>query len=214
MGAEKAGVDVVASTIVAIGSKNPCKIQAVEEVIRDGHMKRMNISGFHSFASLSGISEQPLSQAEIVRGAKNRAEAAHGAALLQEKGSPSDSTSILAIGIESGLCRMDDLDDLTSNANKGGWFDICVVSAYDGCQHRLGLSCGFEIPVPVMAFVLGKERLDLSQATQRAGLTSKTNLGQEEGLIGILTEGRITRLAYTKQAVECSLVAYKNHDWF
>ena len=48
--------------------------------------------------------------------------------------------------------------------------------------------------------------MDLSQASNAAGLTQNPNLGQAEGLIGILSRGRITRQDYTEQAVMMSLM--------
>ena len=46
---------------------------------------------------------------------------------------------VLAIGIESGILPID-----------GRWYDVCVVSAYNGVRHNLGLSCGFEVPPAVV----------------------------------------------------------------
>ena len=84
------------------------------------------------------------------------------------------------MGIESGLFELG-----------GSWFDVCVVSAFDGSKHHLGLSCAFAIPPPIMSFV--HNGLDLSQACNAAMITSDPKLGEHGGLIGLLSSSRITR---------------------
>ena len=44
--------------------------------------------------------------------------------------------------------------------------------------------------------------MDLSQACNAAGVTSNPKLGEAEGLIGVLSNGRVTRQAYTEQALQ------------
>lgn len=232
--------------LVAVGSKNPCKVQAVRDVLSPE-------DEVHGFSVPTSVSEQPLSRREIIAGAKARAEAAfkkaqaelvshsshqpctEGGAVGGEEleqstsGTASSSTTpnsvisssrkLLAFGIESGLCRAEN-DDYDvgkktidfSHTDATGWFDIAVACCYDGEKHRLGFSCGFEIPVAIMQHVF--KGADLGEACQRAGITAKENLGEEEGLIGILTKGKITRKSHTKEALICSLIAEGNPEWF
>merc|ERR1740122_384600 len=75
-----------------------------------------------------------------------------------------------------------------------------------------GLSCAFQIPDKIMKFVLQGQ--DLTQASNSAGITSKADLGEREGLIGILSNGRITRQAYTEQGVRTALFGILNKDWY
>ena len=56
--------------------------------------------------------------------------------------------------------------------------------------------------------------MELSDACFMSGITTNAKLGSAEGLIGILTEGRINRLEYTKQALVCCLIALENEAWF
>ena len=122
---------------------------------------------------------------ETSRGARNRAEAAHAA--------QGGGKGVLGLGIESGLFVLE-----------GRHFDVCVVSAYDGSEHHLGLSCAFEIPPQILSHVL-KGGLDLSQACNASGITSDPKLGEHGGLIAILSAERVTRLDYTVQAITMAL---------
>ena len=49
--------------------------------------------------------------------------------------------------------------------------------------------------------------MDLSQASNAAGVASNPFLGQAEGLIGKLSHGRINRQEYTRQAIAMSLMS-------
>ena len=143
----------------------------------------------HSVAS--GVAEQPMSLPETALGAKNRAAAAFAAQRSVRSGSGAPA-SLLGIGIESGLFQLD-----------GRHYDVCVVSAFDGLSHHLGMSCAFEIPPPIISRVL--EGMDLSQACNASLITSDPKLGEHGGLIGLLSSSRITREDYTVQAVETAL---------
>ncbi|CAD7972925.1 unnamed protein product [Amoebophrya sp. A120] len=213
---------------IAVGTTNPIKVLAVQQSLHQ-YSEFMNCK-IQAYKVASNVSEQPFGLPEIVRGAKNRAEAAydHIFADTEVAGAlpNSEARILISFGIESGLYR---LDGSVLNANDpNGWYDTCVVSCFDGRKHHLGSSCSFEIPKNVMQKLLPKKVLkpssnvkpaggakdsevevlceNLSDACKAAGVTDKANLGEQEGLIGILTKGRITRLEYTKQAVLTSIV--------
>jgi non-canonical (house-cleaning) NTP pyrophosphatase len=57
----------------------------------------------------------------------------------------------------------------------------------------LGVST-YEVPPQILEHVLN-QKMDLSQACFHSGITSKAKVGAGEGLIGILTRGRIDRNA-------------------
>ena len=69
----------------------------------------------------------------------------------------------------------------------------------------LGFSSAFEIPPKVLAYIFN-QHVDLGQAMKLAGLTDQEQIGAGQGAIGILTNGRITRKEYTKQAIIMALV--------
>lgn len=147
----------------------------------------------------SGVADQPKSLAETRQGAMNRAREAFLGA-VQRKG---EEAVIVSVGIESGLFCPD--------GDTGRHFDVCVCCATtDGDESRMhmGMSCAFEIPQGVMRHV--HKGLDLSSACNAAGLTTNPSVGEAEGIIGILSRGRITRQAYTEQALTTCLLFVEN----
>ena len=184
----------------AVGTTNACKLSAVRKAIA-AYPEVCGAVSAHKVAS--NVSEQPMTLDETTRGAKNRAEAAAAAACAEKKASDA-SMRVLGIGIESGLFALD-----------GKYFDVCVVAAYDGRHHHIGLSCAFEIPPTILTHVLDGGA-DLSQACNRSGITNDPKLGEHGGLIGLLSSGRLTREAYTVQALNTALffAAEGGRDWY
>ena len=184
----------------AVGTQNKCKVAAVHAVAASipplaGH----NIMPFNVD---SGIPDQPLTLDITRKGAINRAQAAYAEA---RKATATASQPIIALGIESGLFFPD--------GDTGRAFDVCVVMATeDGESFNMGMSCAFEIPSSVMKFV--NDGMDLSQACNAAGLTSDPKLGENGGLIGILSRGRVTRQQYTEQALQMALFFVENTELY
>lgn len=51
-----------------------------------------------------------------------------------------------------------------------------------------------------------KDGLDMNEAAYKAGLTKNLKVGTAEGLVGIMTKGRLTRKEYTKEAIRTALI--------
>lgn len=167
---------------IKVGSLNKVKVEAVQELLQDyPHLKDAEIE---SFEISSGVGDQPKSLEETVQGAMNRA-----------KGVFQDCT--YGIGIESGLMQVP--------YTKSGYMDVCVCAIYDGTEFHLGLSSGWEAPKKVMHHML-HDGLDMNQAAHKAGFTDNPKVGSAEGLVGIMTKGRLTRKAYTKEALRTALI--------
>ena len=179
---------------IAIGSKNPIKIEAVKEVFNESVLFKN--AEYFSFKIDNEVSEQPKSLEETIRGAKNRSE---------KSIKNFSSSSNYGVGIESGLISM-----FTSNYRM---LDVCVCSIFHKHNFHIGLSSGFEVPPPILKLV-HKEGLNLSQACLKLGLTSKEYVGYEEGLIGILTDGKINRKDYTKQAIQMALISIEKSKFY
>ena len=187
---------------LAVGTGNRCKLAAVAAV----QARIVQISGhvLTSHKVESGIKDQPDSLDETIVGAQNRARTSWEEANTETTESSTIPVQVLALGIESGLFF---------TQPDGRCFDVCVCSSTtDGINFNQGMSCAFEIPPPVVKFV--KEGMDLSQASNAAGLTNNPNLGEAEGLIGILSGGRVTRQQYTEQAVEMALMFIGNEELY
>ncbi len=56
--------------------------------------------------------------------------------------------------------------------------------------------------------------LDGSQAMKAAGLTQHEKIGEHEGLISILTKGRMNRTAFNKSAVKMALLHLENPELY
>ncbi len=167
---------------IRVGSINPIKIEAVQEILKEyPHLKDADISGVDVS---SDVANQPKSIDETVQGAMNRAK---GAFQNCEYG----------IGLESGLMVVPN--------TKSGFMDVTVCAIFDGNEYHLGLSSAWEAPKQVMHHIL-HEGLDMSQAANKAGFTNDPSIGSAQGLIGIMTKGRLTRKGYTKEAIRTALI--------
>jgi inosine/xanthosine triphosphatase len=174
---------------IAVGSTNRIKVDAVKEKLKE--YPTLSHLDVISYDVSSEISEQPMSLEEIIKGAKNRAKNAYIQA----------NPCLASFGIESGLFQ--------APGSSTGYLEACICSVFDGQDHHIGLSCGFEVPPDILKWVL-EDKKDLSQACFHSGITQNEKLGSSEGLIGILTKGRIDRKEYTKQCIATALIKLEN----
>jgi len=175
---------------INVASKNPIKIGAVEELLPLYDF--LSEAELISFEVNSGVSEEPRSLEETIRGAINRAEAAF-------------MDCRYSFGIESGLMDVP--------YTKTGNMDFCACVIYDGKENHLGLSCAFEFPLAVTKMI-HERGLDASEAYFRLGLTEEKDIGSSIGIIGLLTRGKVTRKDYTKQAVQMALIQLENRELY
>lgn len=173
---------------ITIGSKNPTKIKALEEIIQDyPHLKDCQIIPFEAS---SNVEEQPKSLEETIQGAMNRAKGAY-------------KECDFSFGIESGLMAVPH--------TKTGYMDLTACCIFDGKEYHLGLSSAWEAPKLVSKYML-EEGLDMNEAAFKAGLTDNPKVGFSEGLVGIVTKGRLTRKEYTKEAIRTALIHIDNKE--
>jgi non-canonical (house-cleaning) NTP pyrophosphatase len=86
--------------------------------------------------------------------------------------------------------------------------DVCCCAIYDGQKFQLGLSSGFELPKVVQRYV--DEGFNMTDAALKAGLTTNAQIGSEEGVISILSKGRIRREDYIKEAIMMAMIQIEN----
>lgn len=175
--------------IIAIGSTNQVKIQALEEIIH--HYPLLNHAKVLSCNVPSEVADQPLSLAETIRGAKNRA----------KNSFQSCENCTYGFGLESGL--------IEAPGTQTGFLEVSICCIHDGINFHIGLSCGFEVPPQILSCVLN-EKMDLQKACHHTKITDNPKLGSSEGLIGILTKSRIPRKEYSKQSIMTALVQLEN----
>mgnify|MGYP001615032503 CR=1 FL=1 len=171
--------------IINLGSKNPVKILALEEILNEYPL----FTNFlvNSMSVDSGVSDQPLSINETIGGALNRAK-------------NSFKECDYSVGIESGL--------MESIHARSGFFGFCACAIYNGIKINIGLSCAFEYPPTMMEFV--KKKININEAAYKLGLTRELNVGYACGVISLLTFGRLNRKEYTKQAIRTALIPLEN----
>lgn len=167
---------------ITIASQNPAKVEALKEMIADySYLKDAEIV---PVGVSSDVGDQPKSLEETVWGAMNRAKNAY-------------ADCDYSFGIESGLMAVPN--------TKSGYMDVCVCAIFDGHEYHLGLSSAWEAPHEVSRYML-EEGLNMNDAAYKAGLTKNMNIGSAEGLVGVVTKGRLTRKGYTKEAIRMALI--------
>lgn len=167
---------------INVGSKNPVKVGAVAEIILEyPHLRNAVVSGIEV---ASGVSAQPMSLEEIIRGARTRAKNAF-------------NECVYSIGIESGFMDVPYVET--------GCMDICACAIFDGQEYYVGLSSAFECPQQIVDAVKNGN-VELAEACRKAGFVDHGNIGREHGIIHVLTKGRLTRKEFAKQALRHALI--------
>lgn len=171
-------------TTLVVASTNPVKIQAALAGFR--RMFPADEFAARGVAVPSGVSDQPMTDAETLRGALNRAANARQAA----------PDGDYWLGIEGGV---EDRGTLTAFA----W--IVVMS-----EDRTGKSrtATFDLPDEVAALV--RQGIELGHADDQ--VFGRANSKQQNGSVGLLTGDVIDRTAYYTQAVILALIPFKNPD--
>ena len=166
---------------IILGSLNPVKMQAVREVFTT--IPAYTNASFEQIAADSQVPDQPIGFEQTIKGARNRAYNAYIACDL-------------SIGLESGLVPV----PLTAS----GYMNLTACVIFDGTTWYTGMGPAFELPEDITSMVAG-EGLELDEAVNRSGLSTDPRIGYGQGIIGILTRGRVTRMEYSKPAVSMAL---------
>ncbi len=133
----------------------------------------------------SGVSEQPKSLDESITGAMNRARAAY-------------ADCEYSIGLESGIMPVPH--------TKSGYMELTACAIYDGAEFHLGLTSAWEFPDPEVMRKVVDEGMDLNGAAHASGMTESLEIGKAEGVVSIVTKGRVNRKTYTMEALRMALI--------
>lgn len=174
---------------IAVGTKNNAKVEAVKEITEEYNF--LNNSEVISVKADSLVSDQPKNFDEIITGAKNRAKTA----FLGEG---------ISFGIESGITPVPQ--------TKSGYLEFTCCVIFDGKEFHIGVSNGWDMPLKLKEYI--DQGFDMTQASLKAGFSKKANLGDEEGIIGVLTKGKINRKDYTKNAIRMALIHLQNKEHY
>ena len=170
--------------IINIGSKNPNKFNAVKEAFL--MFEQFQNAVFQSNAAKSGVSDQPIGYKETITGAKNRAD-------------NSFANCDISVGLESGLVEI----PLT----RTGYMNLTICSIYDGNEFCIGSGPAFELPEKITKLVV-EDRLELDEAILKSGFSANPRIGYSEGIIGVLTNGVVTRKDYMIPSVTMALAQF------
>ncbi len=173
---------------IALASHNPVKAQAT----LTGFQRMLPAEQFllTMTAADSGVRSQPLSSAETLEGACNRARAA-----LQAQ-----PEADFGVGIEGGV------EPHGAELSAFAW--VVVLSA-DGMEGK-GRTGTFFLPPAVAKLI--RQGKELGEADDI--VFAQTNSKQKNGAIGILTGDVIDRAALYEPAVIMALVPFKNPDLY
>jgi len=177
---------------IAVGSKNPVKVQATKNIL-EKIFSEQNIDGNIEIIPKnvdSEVSDQPVGMEQTIEGAVNRAKNAFS----------EDVT--LSVGIESGL--METPQTIT------GFIDLQWCAVHDGEKTTLGVSAGFEYPPHVIKEVLqGREVGHVMDQ-----LTGIDELGKKTGAVSYLSNGLLDRLGNTEQCVLMAMIPLINNELY
>lgn len=172
---------------IIVGSTNLTKIAAAKQAFEAvWPNERFETEGVKVD---SGVSDQPMSFDETIRGAKNRARAAM---LLKQ----ADFT----VGLEAGLEKYAD-----------GWFESgwVAVLAADG---NFGLGSSAIMPIPELVMKGIRQGKELGEVIDE--LTNRTDVKHQEGFFGLISCGTITRTSAFKDGTVLALAPFARPEFF
>lgn len=136
----------------------------------------------------SGVAEQPRGREETVHGAENRARAALSA---------TDAT--LGIGIEGGV---------EEREHPSGLWLIMWAAVTDGTETAFGAGPSIRLPDAVALRV--RDGQELGPALD--DLLDRDNVSEQEGAIGVYTDGNVSREDALRDAVACALGPFQRES--
>lgn len=172
---------------VIIASRNPVKIEAAKmgfQEIFPGQSFR-----FEGISVASGVSDQPMSNAETYSGAEQRA--------LNARNSAPNAQYWL--GIEGGI-----------EENDGEMQAFAWIVILSGEKKGKSRTASFYLPEKVVGLV--KKGMELGVADDK--VFGKSNSKQKNGAVGILTGNVITRATYYREAIILALIPFVHKDLY
>jgi len=182
---------------VGVGSGNPVKRRAVEQVLESSAGRDLadEVSGDPTTVAVesvpvpSGVSEQPTGHAETVAGAENRARA-----VLDAGGHD------LGVGIEGGVARFDGADEL---------FLVMWAAVSDGSRTGRGAGPSIALPDDIAARIDDGEEL----GPVMDDVLDATGVARRGGAAGALTAGRVDRADALATAVAGALGPFVSESY-
>jgi inosine/xanthosine triphosphatase len=175
---------------VLVGSRNPTKIAAVEDVFGRcfGSVEAIGVE------VASGVSAQPMGLEETFLGAENRARG------LLRVNAAQGWNAQFCVGIEGGVALL-----------HGRWFAFGVICIADE-RERLGfgVTSHFELPAEVAAGLANGA--ELGEVIDE--LTGQRDTRLAGGAIGYLSHGQLDRRGLARQGIFMALLPFMNETLF
>jgi non-canonical (house-cleaning) NTP pyrophosphatase len=207
---------------VAVGSSNPSKVLAVERALRQAIQDKPHttvVLDIQSYTVASGVPDQPFGDDETLRGAQNRAQAAHNEFRQANGRHPH-----LAVGMEGGL------DWSTGKNGEEVLFCMAWMAVYGRRQAQtvevlaspaarvyygdrkamFGVSKTASFRIPPTIATLIRQGMELGDADDR--VFDRTLSKHGSGTVGILTDGLIDRADYYAHAIVLALAPWIRPD--
>ena len=174
-------------TKIVVGSQNPVKIEAVRLAFAAvWPSEEYNV---HGVEAQSGVTAQPMSDEESIRGARNRAIAA-----LAYAGAD------YGVGLEGGLHQIG-----------AYWFDCGWIVVRDQAgREGIGSTARIMTPPRIMAHIAAGMELGSANDLVFGARNSK----QAEGHFGLMTRGVLTRTMSYRDGVVVALSRFLHDDLF
>ena len=171
--------------LIALGSTSPVKINATKQAF-EAYFDNVEIKGIKV---PSGIKPFPTSEEETFQGAVNRAKA------VSEM-----EQADYYVGLEGGLQTFN------------GYIIVkqIAVVLHDE-KTGIGVSSGYNAPETLI------NQLDMTSDESRIILDryfGKTEILSKEGIIGVLTNGKLNRTTISRNAVICALTVFINPQYY
>jgi len=166
---------------VCVGSKNPSKIEATKRAFKRIFGERVRV---YSIKVNSGVSVQPLSDEEMVKGAINRAKKAFNAFSVD-----------FGIGLEGGVVKY------SFGVFVKGW-----AAVYNGLRVSIASSVALPLPEYIWGLLISGKARELEEIMER--LSGIRNIGDSIGAIGFLTQGKYDRIRAFEDAIICAMAPF------
>lgn len=172
--------------LFAVGSKNPVKINCVSKAVKAFWPQAYAVG----VDTDSGFSAQPESDGEMFAGALNRAQQA-----LEKT-----PEAAFGVGVEGG----------TLDAEDGMWAYAWIAVVDRQGRIGRGQSGRFLLPEPIAELV--RQGIELGEADDR--FFGRSNSKQQDGAIGILSDGVVSRLDLYEPAVVFALLPFVHPEFY
>jgi inosine/xanthosine triphosphatase len=180
----------VSEVRIVVGSQNPAKLEAVS-VAFASFFPEISFEVW-PVSVLSGVSAQPISDAETLLGATNRAKSAHQL----------EPDADFWLGIEGGLQSVPGEQD--------SFLSYCWVVVLGRQQAGRARSASYELPQPICDLI--RQGMELGDADDLIFGVSGSK--RDSGGVGLLTDGRVTRSQFYAEAVKLALIPFVNLELF